>query len=126
MVEQFTALKSKARQLGNTLILGFLFSFNCLAELQAWRWRDLGVRNIVRKRMLGKRMNRTASMSQLGSADFDIESEQIPDSPVFPMGPGIRRSYRCTNKPIEPAHFLDVFHICNRRLSDGRDIYMYR
>lgn len=78
------------------------------------------------KRMLGKRMNRTASMSQLGSADFAIESEQIPDSPVFPMGPGIRRSYCCTNKPVEPAHFLDACHLCKRRLSDGRDIYMYR
>jgi len=81
--------------------------------------------------MLGKRprpqpMNRTPSMSQLGSADFAIESEQIPDSSAFHMGPGIRSSYSCSIKPIEPAHFLDACHLCNRRLSDGRDIYMYR
>jgi len=81
--------------------------------------------------MLGKRprpplMNRTTSMSQLGSTDFAVESEQIPDSSVFQMGPGIRSNYSYSNKPIEPAHFLDACHLCNRRLSDGRDIYMYR
>lgn len=73
-------------------------------------------------------MNRTTSMSQLRSADFTIESEQIPipDSSGFLMGSGITTCYSYSNKPIEPAHFLDACSLCNRRLSDGRDIYMYR
>jgi len=71
-------------------------------------------------------MNRTTSMSQLGSVDFPIESEQIPDSYVFHMGSGITSSYSYSNKPIEPAHFLDACRLCNRRLGHGRDIYMYR
>ena len=110
-----------------------IYTSSALSDLNSWR--DLEdsreEKNIGGKRMLGKRprpplMNRTRSMSQLGSADFAIESEQIPDSPVFHMGPGIRSSYSLSNKPIEPAHFLDACSLCKRRLSNGLDIYMYR
>lgn len=70
-------------------------------------------------------INRTTSMPRLGSADFAIESKKIPDSSVFHMVPRIT-SYSNSNRSMEPAHFLDACHLCNRRMNDGRDIYMYR
>ena len=71
-------------------------------------------------------INHTTSMSRLGSADFAIESKKIPDSSVFHMVPRITSSYSNSNRSMEPAHFLDACHLCNRHMSDGRDIYMYR
>lgn len=71
-------------------------------------------------------IKRTTSMSRLGSADFAIESKKIPDSSVFHMVPRITSSCSYPNKSMEPAHFLDACHLCNRRMNDGRDIYMYR
>jgi len=92
-----------------------------------WQEKNIrGKRIALGERPLTPPMNRTTSMSQLGSADFIIESEQIRDPSVFLIGSGITSCYSCSNKPIEPAHFLDACRLCNRRLSNGRDIYMYR
>uniref|UniRef100_A0A0C9RG01 TSA: Wollemia nobilis Ref_Wollemi_Transcript_29023_1096 transcribed RNA sequence n=1 Tax=Wollemia nobilis TaxID=56998 RepID=A0A0C9RG01_9CONI len=94
--------------------------------------------------MLGKRprapMNRTTSMSQLGSG-LVLESESGPGAlsegprPRTALGhmafggPGAfspRSEKDCHYDSVKPAHFLDVCSLCNRRLGDGRDIYMYR
>eukprot|EP01018_Ginkgo_biloba_P007491 Gb_31137 [translate_table: standard] len=138
--------------------------------------------------MLGKRprppMNRTTSMSQLGSGcviescpvpecsdtnNNNLDSGSFPNSPggvcnenihgnpgstsghtavaqmnfvrpsgipdrsalagisgtIWPIGsPRSNRGYFIPT--IEPAHFLEACHLCNRPLGDGRDIYMYR
>ncbi|KAH9321022.1 hypothetical protein KI387_015661 [Taxus chinensis] len=83
--------------------------------------------------MLGKRprplMNRTTSMSHIGTV-FEMVQENVR----FPLGhmedfSGPRACYSgvffCGEEPAQ-AHFLDACRMCNRRLGDGRDIYMYR
>jgi len=98
----------------------------------AWLRSKLGAIWVRREEYIGGEnprpppMNRTTSMSQPGSADFAMECEQIPDSSAVHMESGITSNYSCSNKPREPAHFLDACRLCNRRLNDGRDIYMYR
>ncbi|GLJ11621.1 hypothetical protein SUGI_0173050 [Cryptomeria japonica] len=73
-------------------------------------------------------MNRTSSMSQI-RAGFSLDSgqENLSTAAVRMEDFGGPYSPRSSGyySPAEP-HFLDACHMCNRRLGDGRDIYMYK
>lgn len=81
--------------------------------------------------MPGKRprplMNRSTSMSSSLGELNGLESPRFePHGHMSFIGEVIcSPRYHCDETP-QPAHFLDACRLCNRRLGDGRDIYMYR